>query len=209
MILNDWKKNVIYVKSDFSEVSAEESSDISFFHKEEKVNQYITRHILTYKNNGADCEIIPVFQRVLDGVPDFYMMPCVNYNGNEWGTCQEPKGMEQNGEPWIFPADRIAIPSCTIAEFDKATSVIFSDNKGMSVNSSASIFCREGKTVQRIYFSHIDIRFTANVRAATACAFNASSSKEAGISAATTPIRYVSKSICISVFVSTLYTRII
>ena len=56
----------------------------------------------------------------------------------------------------IFPADRIAIPSCTVAEFKNATSVIFSDSKGMSVNSSASIFCREKKTVQRIYFSHIE-----------------------------------------------------
>ena len=156
MILNDYKKNVIYMTRDFEEIADGESRDVVFSAKQARINEYIVKHELTYKNNGKATEIIPVFQRVSEGEPFFYMTPCVNYNGNEWGTCKEPKGMEQNGEPWIFSADRSGIPACTVAQFDGYCSAIFSDNKGISHNSSGSVFCRDGKTVQRIYFSHVE-----------------------------------------------------
>jgi len=156
MILNDWKKDVIYIKKDFSEVSVADEGQIVLLRADERVNDCIVRHKLTYKNQGDDCEIIPVFQLVSDGEPFFYMTPCVNYNGNEWGTCQEPKGMEQNGEPWVFSADRSGIPACTVAELDEECSALFSDNRGISVNSSGSVFCRDGKTIQRVYFSHVE-----------------------------------------------------
>ncbi len=156
MIRNEWKKDIIYLTRDFNEIALGENTDIVFEDKQERVNANIVRHTLSYKNIGADTEIIPVFQRISEGEPFFYMIPCVSYNGNEWGNCQEPKGMEQNGEPWIFPSDRIAVPACSIAELEGVTSGIFADNKALSVNSSASIFCKEGHTVQRIYFSHVE-----------------------------------------------------
>ncbi len=156
MIANEWKKDVVFIDRSFKEFSSTESEQILFFSVEEKMTSNIVRHTLTYKNVGEDTEIIPIFQKVTDGVPFFYMIPCVNYNGNEWGTCQEPKGLERDGEPWVFSTDRIAIPACSISELDGLTVGMFSDNTGDSLDSSASIFCREGKTVQRIYFSHVE-----------------------------------------------------
>ena len=44
------------------------------------------------------------------------MIPCVVYNGNEWGDGQEPKGTEKNGEPWVFPSDRVGLPGCAVLE---------------------------------------------------------------------------------------------
>jgi len=156
MIVNDYKRDIIYIARNFEEISASQSSEIELSSVQTRINEYIVKYELTYRNNGNATEIIPVFQRVSDGVPFFYMTPCVNYNGNEWGTCKEPKGMEQNGEPWIFSADRGGVPACTVAQFEGYCSAIFSDNKGLSHNSSGSIFCRDGKTVQRIYFSHLE-----------------------------------------------------
>ena len=156
MILNDYERSVIYIARDFSEISAEDGGDILFCDRQERMTESIVRHTLTYKNLGKDTEIIPVFQKVTEGEPYFYMIPCVNYNGNEWGNCQEPKGIERDGKPWIFPTDRIGVAGCSVAELDGITSGLFSDNEGASVNSSASVFCKDGKTVQRVYFSHIE-----------------------------------------------------
>ncbi len=155
MFLNNYKKDVAYITEDFSELAAGEGSFL-VERKSEKINGEITKHTLTYKNTGGACKIIPVFQQVSEGEPSFYMIPCVNYNGNTWGTCQEPKGSERDGEPWIFPSDRIGVPACSVAEFEKNSVGIFAENDESSTDSSASIFFREGKTVQRIYFSHIE-----------------------------------------------------
>ena len=160
MIANEFTKKVIYIDKDFNEVSFGESTDISFFDKQEKVNADITCHTLTYKNVGSDTQIIPLFQTVTNGTPFFYMIPCVNYNGNEWGSCKEPKGLERDGEPWIFPSDRIGVPACSIAELDELSIGVFANNDSVSANSSASIFCRDGKTIQRVYFSHVEYPVT-------------------------------------------------
>ncbi len=156
MILNDWKRNIAYITESFEEMSFEASGAFEITKKDEVVNENITKHTLTYRNNGKKTRIIPVFQTVTAGAPDFYMIPCVNYNGNEWGTCQEPKGYEVDGQPWIFSSDRIGIPGCSIAELGERCVGIFAGNDENSLNSSASLFVREGNTVQRIYFSHVE-----------------------------------------------------
>ncbi len=156
MILNDICKNVIYIASDFSEISEEESTAIAYSRIDEAVNRDVVRHTLTYKNNGDNTKIIPVFQHISEGKPFFFMVPCFNYNGNEWGNCHEPKGMESDGKPWIVPSDRIGVPGCSIAERQNECIGLFSHLDGLSQNSSASIFYKNGKTVQRIYFSHIE-----------------------------------------------------
>ncbi len=156
MIQNNTEKNVICIDEHLTELSASESRGIAYREAADDLGDGITRHTLTYKNNGGDTKIIPVFQRICDGTPFFYMIPCFNYNGNEWGTCNEPKGFERDGEPWIVPSDRIGVPGCSIAEFDGECRGLFAHVDGASQNSSASIFFRDGKTIQRIYFSHIE-----------------------------------------------------
>ncbi len=156
MISNDISKKIIYIAEDFAEISINECGDIEYTQFDELVEEGVTRHTLMYKNNGEDRKIIPVFQHITDGCPFFYMVPCFNYNGNGWGTCNEPKDMERDGKPWIVPSDRIGVPACSIAELAGECIGLFAHTDGASQNSSASIFCKDGRTVQRIYFSHIE-----------------------------------------------------
>lgn len=149
-------KKTIYIDKERGNVYDCDNSEIQFSERQEKVNDYIARFYLTYKNSGKKKEIIPVFECVSDFTPDFYMIPCVNYNGNEWGNCKEPKGTEYENEPWIFPSDRTGVPGCSITETKGRCVGIFAGNDELSENASASVYFCGGKTIQRIYFSHIE-----------------------------------------------------
>ncbi len=48
--------------------------------------------------------------------PTFTLIPCVSYNGNQWGTGSEPKGLASEGRPWVFSYKRTGIPSATFSE---------------------------------------------------------------------------------------------
>ena len=66
-----------------------------------------------------------------------YLIPCVNVNGNEFGNGLEPKGLERDGEKWIFAYDRVSIPSCTLTENDDLAVALFvSDENTMSLESA-------------------------------------------------------------------------
>lgn len=54
-----------------------------------------------------------------------YVIPCVSYNGNEWGNGKEPKGLLKNGEAWYFSYDREGIPSCTLCENSETVTAVF------------------------------------------------------------------------------------
>ena len=56
-----------------------------------------------------------------------YMIPGVNYNGNEYGE-RMPKGWEKDGEPWIFGYDRCSIPSCTVSENAETVFALFASD---------------------------------------------------------------------------------
>lgn len=149
---------IIYMDAQFRPVSAEEAGQIRYAAVSEKVNQYITRHVLTYRNEGEGCDLIPVFETVIPAKAAYYMIPSVNYNGNEWGTCQEPKGMTRDGKPWIFPPDRVSVPGCSVVQTDNACQAVFAGRE--NTEASASVWEREGETVQRIYFSVIEYPVT-------------------------------------------------
>lgn len=144
----------IYMDARFRPVSAEQSGRIAYTVTEEKVNDHITRHRLTYRNEGEACDLIPVFETVTTGTVEHYMIPCVNYNGNTWGTCQEPKGMTREGLPWIFPPDRVGVPGCSIVQTAEVCAAVFAGSE--NTEASASVFQDERGTVQRIYFSNIE-----------------------------------------------------
>ncbi len=48
--------------------------------------------------------------------PRKYLIPCVSYNGNDFGEGKEPKGLTCDGEMWLHAYDRVSIPSCTLSE---------------------------------------------------------------------------------------------
>ncbi|MBE6931575.1 MAG: hypothetical protein E7463_15000 [Ruminococcaceae bacterium] len=69
-----------------------------------------------------------------------YLIPCVSVNGNVFGAGLEPKGLERDGEKWIFGYDREAIPACTLTEnADFACALFASAEDAASLVSSCSV----------------------------------------------------------------------
>lgn len=96
-------------------------------------------------------------------VPDKYLIPCVNYNGNQWGEGKEPKGLyHENGEAWIHSYDRTGIPSCSVCEnADIALSIFASNRDADSLRSSCSIIEGEhGTLIQRIHHPVTEAPYT-------------------------------------------------
>lgn len=94
------------------------------------------------------------FQCVLyvktDFIPTHYVIPSVSYNGNNFGSDNEPKGLSHDGKPWVFSYERTSIPSCTISENERAFLSLFaSDSSKESLVSSCSLIENADKT-----FSH-------------------------------------------------------
>src|SRR5205807_2136495 len=61
-------------------------------------------------------EAVLLFEAITLFEPEFYLIPCVSYNGNQWGTGNEPKGLERDGIPWVFAYDRTGLPAATFSE---------------------------------------------------------------------------------------------
>ena len=145
---------IIYMDDRFRPVGTENPGAIRYTAVEEPVNGQITRHRLTYHNLGQARDLIPVFECFTPGKAEHYMIPCVNYNGNEWGNGQEPKGMTRDGEPWIFPPDRVGVPGCSILQTADACVAVFAGKE--NTDASASLWEADGGIYQRIYFSYME-----------------------------------------------------
>ncbi len=97
----------------------------------------------------------------------YYLIPCVNVNGNEFGNGLEPKGLVREGKKWIFGYDRVSIPSCTLTEDDDfAVALFVSDESNISLVSSCSLFQKEdtGTFIQEIYHPLIEAPVTYSTR---------------------------------------------
>ncbi len=95
--------------------------------------------------------------------PSKYLIPCVSYNGNQWGEGREPKGMlAESGEPWIHSYERTSIPSCTLTETkDISVSLFASAHSRKSLVSSCSLRPIEGGELeQRIYWPITEAPYT-------------------------------------------------
>ncbi len=104
-----------------------------------------------------------VFEVATRFVPDKYLIPCVNYNGNQWGEGKEPKGLyHENGEAWIHAYDRTGIPSCSVCEnADIALSIFASNRDADSLRSSCSILQGEnGALRQRVHHPVTEAPYT-------------------------------------------------
>lgn len=86
-------------------------------------------------------------------VPEKYVIPCVLYNGNQFGAGGSPAGLTKDGAPWIFAYDREGIPSCTVSENENFGAALFaSDCDAHSLESACSLIKRDdGTFVHKLY----------------------------------------------------------
>lgn len=57
----------------------------------------------------------------------YTMVPCINFNGNGWGTGVEYRGYECEGKPWTYSYSRTPIPACTYSEGEKYAVALMGD----------------------------------------------------------------------------------
>ncbi len=108
----------------------------------EKVSDTLFYLCRTWKNTAKRARTVRIAQRVR---PIFevnrYLIPCVNFNGNEFGAGLEPKGLERDGKRWIFGYDRVSIPACTLTENSEFACALFASAENpVSLESSCSIY---------------------------------------------------------------------
>lgn len=112
-----------------------------------------------WKNTtSSPIEFQPVFEAETDFPVQNLTIPCVNLNGNNWGSGLEPKGFTMDGEPWVFAGSRCSIPSCTISENSEHVFALFASKENNdSLLSSCSVFpSGDGHAVHRILYPIIE-----------------------------------------------------
>ena len=83
----------------------------------------------------------------------YWQVPCVNYNGNGWGSGAQYSGYAFEGEPWTYAWHRVAIPACTYAESGKWTVGLFGGEEG---GMSCSIWEEEGCARQALLWPEVE-----------------------------------------------------
>ena len=81
------------------------------------------------------------------GIPAFWLVPGVNYNGNGWGSGAQYSGYGCGGDHWIYAWHRISIPSCSYIEQNGYITALFGLE---SDKNSCSIFEQDGIIHQQI-----------------------------------------------------------
>jgi ferredoxin-thioredoxin reductase catalytic subunit len=169
-------ENPIYIENGTEHIlSFKEINNGEILYENESFSCNVT---VDYKSNGLFClkhrlKNISLakrkFQTVFRIMPQFevekYLIPCVNFNGNGFGNGNEPKGLEKDGEKWIFAYDRTSIPSCTLTENKDCFCALFvSDETTESLKSACSISKAEGSFCQEIYHPVIEAPKTYYLR---------------------------------------------
>ncbi len=94
---------------------------------------------------NKDIEVILNLDIRTNFLPNFYFIPCVNYNGNRWGKGKEPKGLTCNNKPWVFAYNRSSLPSATFSENHKYSVGLFASLEQESKKSACSLLeCCDG-----------------------------------------------------------------
>jgi hypothetical protein len=133
----------------------------------EKVDDTLFYLHRVWKNTSGKARTLRIAQRIR---PIFdvgrYLIPCVSINGNEFGAGFEPKGLERDGERWVFGYDRVSIPSCTLTEnSDFACALFASAENALSLESACSIYKDEqGRFVQELSHPVAELPITYSSR---------------------------------------------
>lgn len=101
-----------------------------------------------FRNEGAhDRRLRIIFEAATLFEPEKYLIPCVSYNGNDFGEGKEPKGLSCDGETWMHAYDRVSIPSCTLSENETTVFAVFvSDCSEESLKSCCGM-CKCGSEI--------------------------------------------------------------
>ncbi|MDR1060665.1 MAG: hypothetical protein LBL83_05525 [Clostridiales bacterium] len=107
--------------------------------------------------SGSPREAVLFFEMHTSLNPDFYLVPCVNYNGNKYGSGREPKGLLHGGRPWVFPYSRVGVPSAAFSEDSKYSVGVFvsaADEK--SLVSACSMENSKDGMIYRLFWPDIE-----------------------------------------------------
>ena len=79
-------------------------------------------------------ELVSVYE------PTWTMIPGVSYGGNS-GDGNEPKGLTENGVPWVYAANRVSVPAATYSESDTRgwSIALFTADDEASLNGSCAL----------------------------------------------------------------------
>lgn len=141
----------------------------------ENFEQLTVSDTCTDEGNGL-FKVVRVLKNVSDGnitfrdifevhtafVPARYLIPCVNYNGNDGCRENTPTGLTRDGQPWIFAYDRMGIPSCTLCENKNIGTALFaSDCDESSLRSACALIENaDGTITQRIYHPVVEAPYS-------------------------------------------------
>ena len=95
------------------------------------------------------------------GVPRYFQIPAVNYNGNGWGSGAQYSGFRCGDTPWSYAWHRTAIPACTYTENDRFALALFGEEVG---GMSCSIHTEDGNTLQELIWPEVEAPKTLHKR---------------------------------------------
>ena len=100
----------------------------------------LSERVRVCNNSNRDYRVSIVYSVRTTFAPEHWLIPCVMYDGNPFGTRNSPKGLTHEGRPWVFSGDRCGIPACTISEDRENVVALFSsDASGTSLNCACSV----------------------------------------------------------------------
>jgi hypothetical protein len=80
----------------------------------------------------------------------YNLIPAVSYDGNAWGTGNEPKGFVKDGAPWTFAYHRTSIAGATYSESEGWSVGLFSAPGQALGGFSCALLPGKDKTVHRL-----------------------------------------------------------
>lgn len=98
---------------------------------------------------------------------DYWMIPSVSYNGNNWGKGKEPKGAQENGQWRIYSYRRTPIPGATYSEGQQFAIAMWSDTpQNEAADFSCSIMPEPETTTHRLIWpeEEMPVVYTARDR---------------------------------------------
>lgn len=131
----------------------------------EEIEDGVFRWNRTFVNQGKTsraCRLSMDFRSAYE--PEYYMIPAVSYNGNEWGRGLEPKGLSRNGQPWTFAWHRTSVPGATYSEGNGWSIALFGEPPKDMKGFSCSLEQVGGQAIHRLLWPEEETPFTYSYR---------------------------------------------
>ena len=145
----------VWIEENFQEFSPESERELrTELHTEKIGNGLLRLHAEVRNVSNRTRKIKLILEAETLFRPDHYLIPCILYNGNDYGNLDSPRGLLRDGTPWVFAYDREGIPSCTITEDASHVFAMFaSDESPETLRSSCSLIRNgDGTYRHRIFY---------------------------------------------------------